>query len=206
MKPWKKHTICQLEVTWRTPGSLVSPHLQWRILSIIYHLGEGWLQLIQSVTLIGHHHVPHSVLNAFPDQFPFLFTCISSPASSLNPSNPTSSPKSLWNGLKCYSPLNSNQDRCNLSHLDPHQPTSSQILAPACLPLYICEGGHWSSELLVSYFMISSLSIAGSSPQWIQEELQALHTPHWSSVFAALSWCNLQSNMLLSLSKLLSTF
>lgn len=96
MKPWKKHTICQLEVTWSTPGSLVSPHRQWRVLSITYHLGEGWLQLIHSVTLIGHHHVPHSVLNTFPDQFPFLFTCISSPASSLNPPNPTSSPKKVF--------------------------------------------------------------------------------------------------------------
>lgn len=117
VKPWKKHTICQLGVTWRTPGSLVSPHLQWRTLSIIHHLGEGWLQLIQPVTLIGHHHVPHSVLNTFPDQFPFLFTCMSSPAFSLNPPNPTSSPKSLSNGLKCCSPLNSNQERCNLYHI-----------------------------------------------------------------------------------------
>lgn len=168
------------------------PHPQWRILSIIYHRGEGWLQLNHSVTLIGHHHVPHSVLNKES-----LFWPISS--------SPVSAPQLVSEGflphliptMHLSKGTNSSQERCNLYHVC----TSPNNVLPdisSCLPsLCICESRHWSSEPPCSYLMISSLSIAGSSPQWSQAEIQALHTPQWSSVFATLSSCNLQFNLLL---------
>lgn len=204
VKPWKKHTICQLEATWRTPGSLVRPHLWWRILSIIYHLEEGGLQLIQSVTPIGHHHVPHSVLNTFPDQFPLHLYQL--PGFLSESSQPHLIPKTSFKWVSVAPHLiQAKRDVISITFVP--SPTNVLQDISSCLPP---PGRLWRRTLIFrapcSYFRIASLSIAGSSPPWSQAELQALHTPHWSSVFAALSWCNLQPNLLLSLSKLLSTF